>query len=151
MGRIPSVMGKTLSVHPSTTREFKADVSDVVAARRFAIEAVGSWNLGTDDVALVVSELAANAVVHARTPFVLALSLLDDQVVLIEVTDHDHHMPLPAQPSVWATNGRGLMIVDKLAAAWGARATIDGDKILWAEVRVPQIADDQTPQLSRHT
>src|SRR5690349_1043942 len=60
---------------PATTRgapvasaEFDCDAAAVRAARRFVIDEARPTGLDAELVALLVSELAANAVLHARTP-----------------------------------------------------------------------------------
>src|SRR5690349_5147725 len=78
---------------PATTRgapvasaEFACDAAAVRAARRFVIDEARPTGLDAELVALLVSELAANAVLHARTPFTVAVDN-DDSVVRVAVTD----------------------------------------------------------------
>jgi hypothetical protein len=79
---------------------------------------------------LVASELAGNAVRHARSSFEVRLSLLGG-VVRIAVTDET---PIPDdtwEPPV--ANDHGLGIVAALAIDWGCQALEDG-KLVWADV-----------------
>src|ERR1700720_4026026 len=64
------------------------------AARHFAIGTLRRWAADhlADDAALVVTELAANAVVHARSDFTVALSAQGD-TLRISVRDAS---PLPS-------------------------------------------------------
>lgn len=82
-------------------------------------------------VVLIASELAANAVVHAGTPYVVELRLGD--TVRIEVTDSGSAAPFVRLAPPDAESGRGLFIVATLAARcgvdWG-----DEYKVVWAEV-----------------
>jgi anti-sigma regulatory factor (Ser/Thr protein kinase) len=70
------------------------------------------------DVGLVVSELAANAVFHARTPF--TVSLQDGhQSVLLTVCDGSPEPAYCVNANVMDTSGPGLLIVDALSRDWG--------------------------------
>lgn len=113
-------------------QSFDPQPGQVGAARRFAMDTVGQWGLEHEDVVLVTSELAANAVVHAGTPFTVAL-ILDGHRITIEVADQDPRLPEFAPDSVLAQGGRGLLIVDRLARAWGARPGPVVGKVVWAE------------------
>ncbi|MFF4252143.1 ATP-binding protein [Streptomyces sp. NPDC001663] len=116
-------------------------------ARHLAVNQLHAWGVpyGTDPsdaVALIVAELAANAVTHGRVPgrdFELRLSLVAGSV-RIEVTDtradrHPHVLP-PAKPL--DESGRGLLLVDALADRW---EVLDRDpppgKTVRAEVDLP--------------
>jgi anti-sigma regulatory factor (Ser/Thr protein kinase) len=94
-----------------------------------------AWGLTApqrDDALLVMNELVANAVEHARTPLVLTASFIGDSV-LIEVADESDAAPQVQVPDRAALRGRGLQFVDSLARRWGWR-THTGGKTVWAEV-----------------
>ncbi|HSE08285.1 MAG TPA: ATP-binding protein [Nocardioidaceae bacterium] len=84
-----------------------------------------------EDIRLVVSELATNAMVHARTPFTVTLSA-DDRTVLLAVRDGSTTVPVKAGPQVTDMRGRGLLLVEQLSLAWGASTAADGSKSVWA-------------------
>ncbi len=84
-----------------------------------------------DDVRLVASELATNAMVHARTPFVVTLSEAKG-VVLLAVRDGSASVPVRAAPRVTDMGGRGLVLVELLSHEWGASTDGDGSKSVWA-------------------
>lgn len=84
-----------------------------------------------EDVRLVVSELATNAVAHAQTPFVVSLSLTEGRV-LVTIQDASSAVPVRGAPDVTDMNGRGLMIVELLSDAWGTSTDTDGSKSVWA-------------------
>ena len=105
------------------------------AARHFAVDAVrrlGAANLA-DDTALVVTELAANAIVHAQTGFTVDLSASPD-VLRITVRDAS---PLPpaAAADLPALPLHGLGAVDALASRWGVERLGHSGKSVWAELR----------------
>jgi anti-sigma regulatory factor (Ser/Thr protein kinase) len=114
---------------------FTAELASVGAARRFAQETTSRWGLDSRDVALVVGELAANAVVHGHTPFTVSLSSRD-HTVSVEVRDGSSGRPRCGEVSLDAPSGRGLLIVDRLASEWGIRRICDGGKVVWAEIRL---------------
>lgn len=84
-----------------------------------------------EDIRLVVSELATNAMVHARTPFTVTLAA-EDRTVLLTVRDGSTTVPVRAGPQVTDTRGRGSLLVEELSLAWGASTAADGTKSVWA-------------------
>lgn len=85
-------------------------------------------------VALVVSELATNAVLHARTPFEVRVKVGDGHV-RVEVHDGTGRRPVRRYFSDQATSGRGLRLIETLCRAWGVEPDADGaGKTVWAEV-----------------
>ena len=87
-------------------------------------------------VALVVSEIAANAIVHARTRFAVSV-LVDPAYVRVEVTDDHPHVPVPQGYATDSLSGRGLAIVDHLSDRWGAERR-DRQKLVWFEIDLPR-------------
>jgi len=75
-----------------------------------------------DDLRLVVTELVTNSLEHVTddaSPIGLLLQVADT-VVHVEVRDAGPGFsPSKPQPSLYATRGRGLAIVDELADRWG--------------------------------
>lgn len=88
-----------------------------------------------DDAQLLVSELVTNAVRHARGPIAVHAHVRDGFLHL-EVGDADPDL-LPerreAQPE--EESGRGIDLVDKLAARWGWTVT-ERSKVVWFDLRV---------------
>lgn len=134
-------------------------------ARRLAVKRMEGWGhpAASDlscSVALLVGELAANAVSHGRLPgrdFRLRLSHVPQSgAVRIEVSDANPEPP-PARPVVHGPDdesGRGLLLVDVLAARWGTSPRHPVGKTVWAEVEHEfgwgTVADHpRTPRASR--
>ena len=67
-----------------------------------------------DDVRLVVSELAANAMVHAQTPFTVTL-VEGDRSVLLTVRDGSPESPVQIAAKVMDTRG-GISIVSQISS-----------------------------------
>lgn len=111
-------------------------------ARLLAEQQLTDWGIhrGTaafDAAALVVAELAANAVLHGRVPgrdFALRLVRDDDRgVVRVEVSDTHPAEPARVMPTGTDDTGRGLVLVDALAARWGVRDRVGPGKTVWAD------------------
>jgi anti-sigma regulatory factor (Ser/Thr protein kinase) len=85
-----------------------------------------------DDAVLLVSELATNAVVHARTRFTVIVGV-GSECVRIEVHDGSPSRPVARNPEPLAPNGRGLQIVGNTADRWGTDALLSG-KSVWFEL-----------------
>jgi anti-sigma regulatory factor (Ser/Thr protein kinase) len=100
--------------------DLQAEPASVAQARRFVRQVLGTWQLEplVDTVCLLTSELATNAVLHARTPFAVVLSR-DDDTVRVEVLDRSAVPPRHRQNTVLAATGRGVAIVARLASTWG--------------------------------
>jgi anti-sigma regulatory factor (Ser/Thr protein kinase) len=71
-----------------------------------------------DEVAVIVSELVTNCVLHTETEFRVRVEH-DRQRVRVEVTDYGDGMPTQRVPPVSEPSGRGLRIVSELADAFG--------------------------------
>lgn len=108
--------------------------SSAADARRFLDQTLGGWNCNAllDASRLLVSELVTNAVLHARTDLELVLRLTPHGV-RVEVHDSSAATPVPRRYDDDAMTGRGLALVEELAARWGVDAEGDG-KSVWFEL-----------------
>lgn len=108
-------------------------------ARAMVAERCLEW--GLEDLLLpaelIMSELVSNAVQHAGTDLVASVVLRRDLLHLI-VTDGSPDPPRKSagHPPIGALSGRGLLLVDEFATAWGC-LPIDGGKVVWATLRLP--------------
>ncbi|MEU6085637.1 ATP-binding protein [Streptomyces sp. NPDC047085] len=118
-------------------------------ARHLALAQLDAWGIphGTDAadaVAVIVAELAANAVTHGRVPgrdFELRLALLAGSV-RIEVTDTRAEQQPPGpqdvrEPAPLADAGRGLVLVNAFADRWEVVDRDPPGKTVRAEVDLP--------------
>jgi hypothetical protein len=110
-------------------------------ARLMVAGACRAWRLNhlRYPAQLVISELAANAIQHARTDMLVTVSRRGIGLYLA-VRDGSPVLPR-LRPNAGAGGppgggGRGLQIVHRAAAAWGALPTHDHDgKVVWATLR----------------
>lgn len=124
---------------PLSPRErfYRRERRSVPAARVFAHEVLADWGVHgrADDVALCVSELATNALVHGAPPgrgFLLRLLPCGDGV-RVEVHDSGDGVPaVPQAPDRSDESGRGLLLVSELADKWGVAERSPG-KVVWCE------------------
>jgi MEDS: MEthanogen/methylotroph, DcmR Sensory domain len=132
-----SVVGGWPAPVPSgATRTFAWSGDAPAAARHFAVDAVrrlGAADLA-DDTALVVTELAANAMVHAGTGFTVDLAAGPD-VLRISVRDGSPLPPGAAAGGLPAVPLHGLGAVATLARRWGVEPLGHSGKSVWVELR----------------
>jgi hypothetical protein len=116
------------------SRAFPLSLHAVTAARYFVtatLEGKGAGRL-VADAAAVVTEFAANAVVHARSAFTVTLTELPGA---LRITVRDH----AALPATGPSAGfsvepvRGLGAVAAMAVRWGVKPAGEG-KDVWAEL-----------------
>ncbi|MFI1419282.1 ATP-binding protein [Streptomyces sp. NPDC020731] len=132
----------------SAAAQFTSSPRGAQLARRFAVRRMEAWgHPPASDVscaiALVVGELAANAVRHGRVPgrdFGLRLALdAAAGLVRVEVADAAAaRLPSASAPSSCpeGESGRGLLLVDVLALRWGSAPRRPVGKTVWADVSV---------------
>jgi serine phosphatase RsbU (regulator of sigma subunit)/anti-sigma regulatory factor (Ser/Thr protein kinase) len=114
----------------------QADPEGLADARSALRQALEAWHLGelADDIELAAGELLVNVLLHTEGGAVLTLEVLPEPVRRVRLTVQD-------RSSVWlrrrspgeaATSGRGLLMIDVLAARWGVEPRGDG-KAVWCE------------------
>jgi anti-sigma regulatory factor (Ser/Thr protein kinase) len=106
-------------------------------ARRLLLTAIRGRDPHPDrllDAQLVMSELATNAVRHARTDFWVTVRR-EHARVAISVRDGSGAQPIVREPGPEALSGRGLRLVGEIAEAWGIEWTATG-KTVWARLRL---------------
>jgi anti-sigma regulatory factor (Ser/Thr protein kinase) len=117
-------------------RHFDSSPRALRDARKFLAETIGD-RVGDEEneaLALALSELTTNAVVHARTDFDVVIGI--DGQVRIEVEDGSTDLPRGRQADPMAGGGRGLQIVQQLCDRWGIHVVQDR-KCVWCERDLP--------------
>ena len=104
-------------------------------ARRFVTATLAAWGHLelVDDAAVITTELATNAVVHAQTEFTVSVCRRPDGTIRVTVADGSPEPPRQRHPEPFEGSGRGLRLVEAIAAGWGADALPDG-KLVWAQL-----------------
>jgi anti-sigma regulatory factor (Ser/Thr protein kinase) len=125
-----------------TARTFVPDANSIPAARRFVLTAIGSVPAEQRDaVSVMVSELAMNAVEHARTPFQVTVEITGGSL-RVEVTDSGGGTPAAQpRPDPTSLSGRGLFIVGRLSDAWGATSSAGSATSVWFTLTLDAAAD----------
>ncbi|WP_411072404.1 ATP-binding protein [Streptomyces sp. cmx-4-25] len=112
-------------------------------ARRLSVLQLDRWGVPYDSetsetAALLVAELAANAVTHGRVPgrdCEMTLSYTPGQVLRIEVSDtRGERRPAPAERGTLDEGGRGLLLVEALASRWAVLDRVPVGKTVRAEL-----------------
>lgn len=83
-----------------------------------------------EDLKLIVSELVTNAVRYGRPPVRVAVAA-DERTVTVTVADDDPTRPVARPADDDAEGGRGLLLIELLAADHGVRDQPPG-KAVWA-------------------
>ncbi|MEU3982833.1 SpoIIE family protein phosphatase [Streptomyces sp. NPDC026672] len=120
------------------------DLQAVASTRHRVRELLERWSFESlvDDLQLVLSEVVTNALIHAQSDVDVRLRR-HLRGVRVEVQDNSPQPPVPtaviADEAVNAASesGRGLLIVDALATAWGSSPTGRG-KTTWIELSLPE-------------
>lgn len=130
--RISSEMhGSSAERKADVGAQFPADIESPRAACHFVMGVLREWGFSRDardEAALVTTELATNAVLHADSGFSVLL-VEGDGVVRIAV-----HDAVPLDPSRLVVRPRrGLGLVARVSRDWGVDVTAKG-KTVWAEI-----------------
>lgn len=122
-------------VPPDTIeRVFRAVPSAPHEARAFVRAVLDAWGESSleGEAEIVASELASNAVRHARTPFRVCVTRRG-AVIRIAVRDASFDPPEHQTGDHSVAGGRGVRLVAALSRAWGTDEEVDG-KTVWAEL-----------------
>ncbi|ALC20034.1 ATP-binding protein [Streptomyces pristinaespiralis] len=140
----PPVTPQQLGTVRVFTQRFSSTPLGARLARHLALHQLHAWGIrhGTDvsdTVALLVAELAANAVTHGRVPgrdFELRLTRTPP-TLRIEVSDTRGERRPPSRaavPAPLAESGRGLLLVEALADRWVVLDRVPVGKTVRAEL-----------------
>jgi anti-sigma regulatory factor (Ser/Thr protein kinase) len=124
------------------------DATSVRGVRSLLDRLLASWRLDNrvdpEEVKLVASELATNAVRHTGRPET-ATVMYSGSAVRVEVDDGSPILPEYRQAGPEDVSGRGLLLVDALADKWGVESRPDGKRV-WCEIAVG--GDASSPPIS---
>ncbi|MBV9659863.1 MAG: MEDS domain-containing protein [Acidimicrobiales bacterium] len=134
VGTAPNLPDRAAQADRLATAELAPTSGAPSRARRVTAEALLDWEWTGDHQAavLIVSELSANAVVHARSQLRVCVTQTND-LVRISVTDLHPGAPTPRHPAAPEPTRRGLSIIATLADNWGYDTGPHGKEV-WAEI-----------------
>ncbi|MCO1574563.1 ATP-binding protein [Crossiella sp. SN42] len=119
----PNPSGATHDLEAVPNRDIRRLVRGLLA---------GHNGLIVDDAVLVADELVSNAHRHGDAPRTCRIALVNQgRRLRIEVADTSPNLPRIRTPDRFG--GRGLVLVDRLASAWGVLPHAH-HKIVWAEL-----------------
>jgi anti-anti-sigma factor len=124
-------------VAPSARQRIAPDRNAPSIARAAVHDFCAGQCIGGDGDAaqLVASELVTNAVIHAGTSIDLTLRLVSGQLHIAVRDGGDGQARIGGIINESSESGRGLILVDALAEAWGTFLP-DVGKVVWAIVKV---------------
>ncbi|MGW5419448.1 SpoIIE family protein phosphatase [Streptomyces sp. NPDC003943] len=115
----------------------QADPQGLSDARAAVGQALVDWGMPelSDDAELLTGELLVNVLLHTEGGAVLTLEVLPEPVrrVRLSVQDRSSAWPRRRTPGEAATSGRGLLLMDAIAARWGVEPRGEG-KAVWCEI-----------------
>ncbi|MDQ1704406.1 MAG: hypothetical protein QOF18_772 [Frankiaceae bacterium] len=119
---------------PTAQLRLPPEPESVGVARRMLRDHLTSWGIDGLEfpASQALTELATNAVIHARTDFVVTAQWSDD-VLRVGVHDDSPRLPVQRSYAVDATTGRGLALVALLCRSWGVERDGTGKQV-WFEV-----------------
>lgn len=135
--------------HQSLDVRLTAVAAAVPWARRVLRHMLCEWRLQSleDTAALLVSELVANAVAvtggpgrdDREVPMIGLTIRLAAANLVLEVWDASPARPAMRESGAVDDHGRGLVLVDALADAWGHRDAGTG-KVVWCELAAQEVS-----------
>ncbi|HEY4376026.1 MAG TPA: ATP-binding protein [Acidimicrobiales bacterium] len=109
---------------------------ELARVRSFVVDAAADLGPTVEpaDLAVVASELAANAIECEAGPVTITVRPLGGGGIRLEVLDRSPAEPVVHEHEAWDPNGhRGLALVAALSAAWGCRSEPPG-KVVWCDL-----------------
>lgn len=133
--------GDPVAVRPTVRRTMlsvaQAEPERVAVARQQLRELLHDWACDdqVDSAVLLLSETLTNVLVHTDADALLLAEVRGEQGdrrMRVEVTDTSDDLPHMRRPGELASSGRGLMLIELLAHAWGVDPRGEG-KSIWFE------------------
>ncbi|MEU1159719.1 SpoIIE family protein phosphatase [Streptomyces sp. NPDC005921] len=134
--------GEPLAVRPRVRRTLLSVAQDeperVAEARQHLRELLHDWGSPDqlDSAVLLASEMLTNVLVHTDTDALLLAEVSGREArrrLRVEVTDAGDDLPHKRRPGELASSGRGLVLIELLADAWGVDPRGQG-KSIWFEL-----------------
>ncbi|MEU8928531.1 SpoIIE family protein phosphatase [Streptomyces sp. NPDC048409] len=133
----------SLTVRPRIRRTLLSVGQDeperVAEARQHVRELLHDWSSPdqVDSAVLLVSEMLTNVLVHTDADALLLAKVsgqAPERRLRVEVTDAGDDLPHKRRPGELASSGRGLVLIEILAEAWGVDPRGGEGKSIWFEL-----------------
>ncbi|MEZ7006672.1 SpoIIE family protein phosphatase [Streptomyces sp. AD55] len=116
----------------------QAEPERIAAAREHLRDLLYDWPDGEqrDAAVLLLSEMLTNVLVHTDADALLVAEVTGEpgeRRIHVEVSDSGKELPHKRRPGEMASSGRGLVLIEMLADAWGVAPRGTG-KSIWYEV-----------------
>ncbi len=131
------------TAHPAAPRRTaltiaQAEPERIAAARTLMRELLHDWAdpEQVDSAVLMVSEMATNVLVHTDGDALMVAQASGEhgrRRLRVEVSDGSDELPHKRRPGEMASSGRGLVLMEMLADAWGVDPRGAG-KSIWFEL-----------------
>ncbi|MFE5090850.1 SpoIIE family protein phosphatase [Streptomyces sp. NPDC056638] len=123
----------------------QAEPARVAAARQQLRELLHDWTdpEQVDAAVLMISEMATNVLVHTDGDAVMVAQATGEhgeRRLRVEVADGSDELPHKRRPGEMASSGRGLLLMEMLADAWGVDLRGAG-KSIWFELYESRAGD----------
>ncbi|GHF43975.1 magnesium or manganese-dependent protein phosphatase [Streptomyces mashuensis] len=137
---LPPYPGAPPAAHPRRTvlTIAQAEPERIAEARQHVRDLMHDWpdEDQRDSAVLMVSEMITNVLVHTDGDAVLVAEISGPpgrRCVRVDVADSSDELPHPRHPGELASSGRGLVLMELLAGAWGVDPRGEG-KNIWFEL-----------------
>ncbi|GHF94518.1 SpoIIE family protein phosphatase [Streptomyces filamentosus] len=123
----------------------QAEPERIAEAREQVRQLLHDWTDGDqlDAAVLMVSEMVTNVLVHTDGDALLTAEVAcggKGRRLRVEVSDASDELPHKRHPGEMASSGRGLVLMEMLADAWGVEPRGEG-KTIWFELTEPAGAE----------
>ncbi|MEU2072662.1 SpoIIE family protein phosphatase [Streptomyces sp. NPDC013489] len=120
----------------------QAEPERIAAAREQVRQLLHDWRDEDqlDSAVLMVSEMVTNVLVHTDGDALLVAEVACGEKarrLRVEVSDGSDELPHKRHPGEMASSGRGLVLMEMLADAWGVDPRGEG-KAIWFELNEPE-------------
>ena len=146
LAAVPGAEAPTLPRRPyyaHDSRLLPGAPSSVREARAYVRTALTSWCVPVavvDDLLIITSELATNAVEHTTSTRIRIVVVVTVTAAQVAVIDQGPRRPIRPGPTPADESGRGLSIVEALAERWGHRRAGTGSAVWARAALVPEQA-----------
>ncbi|MEU9861785.1 SpoIIE family protein phosphatase [Streptomyces sp. NPDC047971] len=123
----------------------QAEPERIAAARQHMRQLLHDWvdEDQVDSAVLMVSEMVTNVLIHTDGDALIVAEVTCHEAgrrMRVEVSDGSDELPHKRHPGEMASSGRGLVLMEMLAHAWGVDPQGEG-KSIWFELAEPPKGD----------